>query len=1137
MTVADYVANLNERYKTGISREHSYRGDLQTLLESMLDNVLVTNEPARIECGAPDYILTNKGIPVGYMEAKDIGEPLKGKKHKEQFDRYRESLPNLIITDYLDFHLYREGEFVTSISIAERDNGTIESKPEKFDQFKDLINDFATHTAQTITSSSKLSKMMAGKARLLSTIIENALNSDADDDRVSEAANNTLREQLEAFQNVLIHDIDAKEFADIYAQTIAYGMFAARLHDPTLDSFSRQEAAQLIPKTNPFLRKLFQYIAGYDLDERIDWVVDALADIFRATDVGALLKDFGKATQQNDPIIHFYETFLAEFDPDLRKSRGVWYTPEPVVNFIVRAVDDILKDEFDLSDGLADTSKTTVKVNTDVKDNRSSTGYRQEEKEVHKVQILDPAAGTGTFLAEVINQIYKKFEGQKGIWPSYVENHLIPRLNGFELLMASYAMAHLKLDMLLRETGYSREANQRFRVYLTNSLEEHHPDTGTLFANWLSEEANQANHVKRDTPVMVVMGNPPYSGISSNMGDWITNLIEDYKYVDGDHFGEKKHWLHDDYVKFIRYGQHFVEKNGEGVLTYINNHGFLDNPTFRGMRWNLLKTFDKIYVLDLHGNTMKNETPPNGKKDENVFDIQQGVSINIFIKDSISKSDTLADVYHCDLWGKRSHKYTKLWESDIADLEFQHIEPVDPFYFFVPLDYSIAASYNEGFSLENLFNENVTGIVTARDSLVIDSRREKLLERMDKFSNLDISDSEIRDIFFKSRKGRKYPPGDSRGWKLPKARQSIYQNDHDKHLKKIHYRPFDLRYIYYTPDMVDWGRENLMPEVFHDNNPGIVFPRQAVTDNWSHIQVTNSLIDNRLHYSNKGIPLFAPLYIHSDSNGQQTLDGQPQRKPNLDAEIVQDITNGLGLTFVPEPESNNGSHSERSGAESKNLQDKGNANDKEIPRQARDGSKRTAFAPIDLLDYIYAVLHSPTYREKYKEFLKIDFPRVPYPTDAETFWQLVELGGELRQIHLLEHPIVNDFITTYPVKGSNEITKRLTKTKPGFILYEEDGDQPTTTDGVHLEGGPHLGKRYPGERLGKIQINNEQYFGIVPEKAWNFYIGGYQPAEKWLKDRRDRELSFEEIQHYQKIIVALMETDRIMGKIDEIEIA
>ncbi len=395
MTISEYIKNINTRYKTGISREHAYRGDLQNLLEAMLKNVLVTNEPARIACGAPDFILTHKDIPVGYMEAKDIGEPLTGTKHKEQFSRYKESLPNLIFTDYLDFHFYRDGEFVTSVRIAELAGDSIRAVPEAEDKFRQMINDFATHSLQTIKSASKLSKMMAGKARLLSTIIENALNSD--EQGKSSSANNTLHEQLSAFQNVLIHDIDAKEFADIYAQTIAYGMFAARLHDKELDTFSRQEAARLIPKTNPFLRKLFQYIAGYDLDERIDWVVDALADIFRATDVDGLLRNFGKSTQQTDPIIHFYETFLAEFDPKLRKSRGVWYTPEPVVNFIVRAVDDILKDEFGLKDGLADTSKTKVKVKVPTHDKRYKEGLVDEEREVHKVQILDPAAGTGTF--------------------------------------------------------------------------------------------------------------------------------------------------------------------------------------------------------------------------------------------------------------------------------------------------------------------------------------------------------------------------------------------------------------------------------------------------------------------------------------------------------------------------------------------------------------------------------------------------------------------------------------------------------------------------------------------------------------------------------------------------------------------
>ncbi|MDZ7691605.1 MAG: type ISP restriction/modification enzyme [Balneolaceae bacterium] len=884
MTVAEYVANLNERYKTGISREHSYRGDLQTLLESMLDNVLVTNEPARIECGAPDYILTQKGVPVGYMEAKDIGEPLKGKKHKEQFDRYKESLPNLIITDYLDFHLYREGEFVASISIAEPENGSLSPKTEKFDQFKDLINDFATHTAQTITSSSKLSKMMAGKARLLSTIIENALKSDEDDNQVNESANNTLREQLEAFQNVLIHDIDAKEFADIYAQTIAYGMFAARLHDPTLDSFSRQEAAQLIPKTNPFLRKLFQYIAGYDLDERIDWVVDALADIFRATDVAALLKDFGKATQQNDPIIHFYETFLAEFDPDLRKSRGVWYTPEPVVNFIVRAVDDILKDEFDLSEGLADTSKTTVKVNTDVKDNRSSTGYRQEEKEVHKVQILDPAAGTGTFLAEVINQIHNKFEGQKGIWPSYVENHLIPRLNGFEILMASYAMAHLKLDMLLRETGYNREANQRFRIFLTNSLEEYHKDTGTLFAGWLSEEANQANRVKRDTPVMVVMGNPPYSVSSSNDSDWIEELMIDYK-KDLDERNIQP--LSDDYIKFIRFAQYFIEKNSEGILAYISNNSFIDGRIHRQMRKNLLKCFDDIFILDLHGSSMKNEVALDGSKDENVFDIQQGVSINLFVKNN--NSNNLARIFHSDCYGKRDEKYSFLNDNNRSTIYWEQLEPRKPYYFFVPKDLKDQKSYESGFSLAELIDKNACGMVTARDKLLVQISKKEIKEIERDFKQLDEETfrSKYNDL------------NDSRDWKYQSAKDDLLENGK---IRTVDYRPFDRRYIIYSENskgVLSYPRDDIMKHMYDKLNYGLLVCKQQSTFDFQHVFMIKGLSDKcTLSTQTKEASYHFPLYLYPESNGQQTLDGSPERKPNLDAEIVQDIANGLDLTFT-----------------------------------------------------------------------------------------------------------------------------------------------------------------------------------------------------------------------------------------------
>jgi predicted helicase len=1068
MTIQEYVDQLNLRYKSGISREHSYRGDLQSLLGDLLPDLLVTNEPSRTDVGAPDYILTKGKIPVGYIEAKDIGDPdLEGKKkNKEQFERYKTGLPNLIFTDYLNFRVYRDGEFLTSVAIAEIKDGSIVGLIENYNEFENIIKDFGTHVGQTIRSANKLSKMMAGKARILADVIEKALNADEEKqkNKVNETANNTLREQLTAFQNVLIHDIKAKEFADIYAQTIAYGMFAARLHDSTLDTFDRHEAAALIPKTNPFLRKLFQYIAGYDLDDRIVWVVDGLADIFRATDVDGLLKNFGKATQQQDPIIHFYETFLAEYDPKLRKSRGVWYTPEPVVNFIVRAVDDILKDEFDLKDGLADTSKTKVKVKVPTHDKRHKGGMVEEEREVHKVQILDPAAGTGTFLAEVIKQIHSKFEGQQGIWATYVEEHLIPRLNGFEILMASYAMAHLKLDLLLRETGVEPSGSERFRVYLTNSLEEHHPDTGTLFAGWLSEEANEANHVKRDTPVMVVLGNPPYSGESQNKGDWIMKLMEDYKKEPGGKVKLKERnpkWINDDYVKFIRYGQHFIEKNGEGVLAFINPHGYLDNPTFRGMRWNLLKNYDKIYTIDLHGNSKKKETTPDGGKDENVFDIQQGVSINLLVKTGKKKESELGEIFHFDAYGKREEKYQFLWDNKLKSVAFDKLPKVEPMYFMVQKDFEAEKSYQNYFSLNSLFNVNSVGVVTSRDEFVTDDDLESLSNRVKAFFSTDKKE-------LKSKFGLR----ENKRWKIDQVQKDSEFFDSDN-IRLIDYRPFDKKFIYFDSNFIERDRLDVVQHIFKGDNYNLVFSRQSTEDYWSNIQISKEMIDNRYHFSYKGIPNQAPLYLYPEESTQQTLDGKPERTPNLDKKTLNEISEKVGLKFTPE-----------------NKESKG------------------TFAPIDLLDYIYAVLHSPSYREKYKEFLKIDFPRVPYPEDPDLFWQLVELGGELRQIHLLEHPVIEEFITTYPIAGSNVISNRLTKTDPGFIPEDDD------------------------ETTGKVWINDEQYFGNMPKKAWEFYIGGYQPAEKWLKDRRDRELSIDEIRHYQKIIVALVETDRLMQEVD-----
>lgn len=1044
MTIHEYIENIAKRYKLGNSTEHTFRGDLQQLIECLAPEIRATNEPKRQSCGAPDYIITKKDIPVGFIEAKNIGdEDLDGVKktgNKEQFDRYKQSLNNIIFTDYLSFHLYRNGQFASKIFIAEVQNNKIIPLPENFNSFTDLIKEFCLHVSQTIKSPKKLAVMMAGKARLLSDVIEKALTSDEDN-----SLDSTLKDQLTAFKNILIHDITPKGFADVYAQTIVYGMFAARLHDPSIPTFNRQEAAELIPKSNPFLRKLFGYIAGPDIDDRIKWIVDSLAEIFLACNVKELLSNFGKETKTEDPIIHFYETFLSEYDPKLRKARGVWYTPQPVVNFIVRAVDDILKTEFGLPQGLADNSKTKVKVDIQGK---------KAEQEVHRVQILDPAAGTGTFLAETIKHIHKSFEGQQGIWSNYVEKDLIPRINGFELLMASYAMAHLKLDLLLTETGYKPAGNQRFRVYLTNSLEESHPETGTLFANWLSNEAKEANEIKRDTPVMVVMGNPPYSVSSSNKSDWIQNLIADYK----KDLNEKKINLDDDYIKFIRFGQHFIDKNGSGILAYISNNSFLDGITHRQMRKHLLESFDKIYIVDLHGNTKKKEVSPDGSPDQNVFDIMQGVSINIFIKTAKKGKKVLGSIFHTDSQGTRELKYKILDDTSINNIYWNKLNYTKPNLFFVPKNFEEIKNYEKGFKVNEMFCENVAGIETIRDAITIHFNINTLKDVINDF--LYLKEDDI---------ARKYKTQDARDWKISRAKEDIKNNFEDNNSwQSINYRPFDIRKTFYTGKQNGFvcnGRYNVMRHLLF-RNLGLIAKRGFVEENAAPIYITKFIIDRRgwTRPGMQGAESTFPLYLYPETTEQTEIGQTIERTPNLNLKIVNQISEKLGLTFTNEKISD-----------------------------------ESTYAPIDILDYIYAVLHSPAYREKYKEFLKIDFPRVPYPKDKETFWQLVKHGGELRQIHLLESPVVEKIITQYPVDGDNKV---------GKIKYQD----------------------------GKVFINETQYFAHVPETAWTFFIGGYQPAQKWLKDRKDRTLDFNDINHYQKIIVALTETDRIMKEIGKIKI-
>ena len=970
--ISTYIKEINQLYQTGLTTEHSFRPALQRLLQDCT-GCIVINEQSHIDCGAPDLTLLSKQQPIAYIEAKDLEDgDLDGrKKNKKQFERYKASLDTIVFTDYLDFHLYEHGEWQQSIRLAEIQGNKI--RLSETDRFVSLMEHIKNARPQRITSASKLAQLMAGKARLLRDIIEQAL---IQDETVSDQDGRTteLQGYMQAFQQVLIHDITPKTFADIYAQTIAYGMFAARLHDNTPDDFTRAEAANLIPKSNPFLRKVFQQIAGYDLDERIAWIVDDLVSAFAATDMAKIMQGFGKSTQQTDPMLHFYEDFLFQYDPTIKKKCGVYYTPQPVVEFIVRAVDNILRNEFGLSMGLADTAKVEVEqaVEYDPK-------HRKQKVMKHRVQVLDPATGTGTFLVETVRQIKRDLGGQMGAWSSYVPEHLLPRLHGFELMMAPYTIAHLKLDM---EIGIP--AQQRLKVFLTNSLEEADKEAGTLFGNYLAQEANEASHIKQSAPVMIVMGNPPYSVSSNNKGEWINKLLDDYK----KNLNERNiQPLSDDYIKFIRLAQSYVERNGEGVLAYICNNSFIDGLIHRQMRSELMRVFDKIYILDLHGNTRKKETAPDGSKDENVFDIMQGVSINIFVKKS-GKSKVPAEVRHFDLYGLREYKYEFLSTHSLASVEWKNLNPQKPSFFFVPKDFSVEKEYEKGFRMDEICVCGSMGIASGDDEhLVAINCGEKFEEH-------------------------------------------ILSNN-------FYYHPFDIRYTKFDNQLLQRARYKLMSNYINHENLGINIVRQS---KGKGVEVLISdTISNRDLITNHTFNY--PLYLYPEEGSMDT-----SRRPNLDEKIWAQINTAIGKEATPE----------------------------------------------DIFDYIYGVLHSPAYRTKYKEFLKVDFPRIPYPKDGAEFECYRSVGHELRELHLMHNVPVST--VEFPESGS--------------MMVEQ--------------------LSYAGD---KVRINGSQYFANVPAEAWNFYIGGYQPAQKWLKDRKGRTLSFDEIEHYRKIIAVLLRTAELMRKL------
>ncbi|MBN1921427.1 MAG: DUF559 domain-containing protein, partial [Anaerolineae bacterium] len=1235
--------------------------------------VKAINEPKRIACGAPDLAILKEGLLIGHIEAKDVGSPLNEVERTPQLQRYRAALPNLILTDYLLFRWYVDGELRRSESLGAVDSGKFKPEKNGVQHVAALLGDFLVHTPQPIATPRELAERMARLTHLIREIIVAAFE--------IEQASDLLHGWRRAFAEVLVADLDQPEklgeFADMFAQTLAYGLFSARVAsppDPLSNAwrggvkFSRQEAQGLIPKTNPFLRRFFFYITGPDLeDEPYAGLVEDLVQLLAYTDIDAVLSDFGKRTRQDDPVVHFYETFLAAYDPRLREARGVYYTPAPVVSFIVRSVDALLKSRFGLPMGLADTAKVTVK-NTD-------PGLRVQGKEkqvrrtkdVHRVLVLDPATGTATFLYTVIDFIRSQFmeSGNAGLWSSYVREHLLPRLFGFELLMAPYAVAHFKLALQLAghdlqpeqraAWAYDFASDERIQVYLTNALEAPHTEAGLpLFTQFVADESAAADAVKQALPIMVVMGNPPYSGHSANKGAWIDGLLKGqlpngtkvrgYYEVDGKPLGERNpKWLQDDYVKFIRFGQHRIEQTGAGILAFISNNGYLDNPTFRGMRQSLLETFSEIYILDLHGNARKKEVAPEGGPDENVFDIMQGVAIGLFVKEPGKAGP--AKVYHADLWGKRENKYRQLGDLEVESVTWEVLQPQTPFYLFTPQDMGLLEEYQGGHRVPDILIQNSMGVTTGRDAFAIAFSKPELEQRLRDLSGT-MPDSAIREV---------YALRDSSSFSLKAAREWSRESQITDPINILDYRCFDQRFMIYASSILARDRREITQHQIDRDNISLVGFRSIREFPWLHTFVAKHAIAKEYISSLDNCYTF-PLYLYPpptattlfDTAGLSPWPPDPahgNRVPNLSPEFVRAMEERLGAEFRPHPpapspilgegegellrieeprwgeedelaagarraapelwaklkplarqmrheptpaedllwqrlrnrqlantkfrrqhvierfivdfyaaearlviEVDGPIHDYTQGQDAirqeyleslslrvirfsndqvlhhlddvldhivshlssiRTLQDVEHSYSLVPPLQALErglgGEVLTpapggeVFTPEDILHYIYAILHSPTYRARYAEFLKIDFPRIPLPSNPAQFWCLVALGRDLVAFHLLEHPRVNEVITRYPIPGDNRVEKG-----------------------------------HPQYAAGRVFINPTQYFEGVPEEVWEFQIGGYQVCDKWLKDRRGRLLTFDDLLHYQKVVVALKETIGLMAEIDDV---
>jgi hypothetical protein len=1085
MSPTEYLKSLETTFQSGRATEHSYRAAFAALVESRAkEEVRALNDPKREKCGAPDYAVFRKRdrLTIGWIETKDFGlrMSLDEVEKSDQLTRYFAHLPNLVLTDYLEIRWYvrrehgikREGDGHFGRLVGSK---IISDHAEQESAMK-ALDGFLRHKPALLTSARDLAVRLADFTQMIRGIIVEAF--------AKGEASDSLRDWRAAFARTLLPELAANpdpkkerdavsEFADMFAQTLSYGLFSARAAGPG-GSFTRENARKLVPRTNPFLRDFFEQITGSKLDdEAFAGFVEDIIQTLGHADIDAVLRDFGTRNRRSDPGVHFYETFLHAYDPKLRELRGVYYTPEPVVNYIVESLDKLLKEEFDIKDGLADRSKITV---------TRKEGEKSVRQDSHRVLILDPATGTATFLYRVLDFIRQQFETKKraGAWGDYVHEHLLPRLFGFELLMAPYAVAHFKLGLALaardepelwrQQWSYEPRKDERINVFLTNTLEDLESATEQLGPlRILSNEANSAYEIKKHKPVLVILGNPPYANFGrQNRGKWILGLLDDYKRG----LKEKKLNINDDFIKFIRWAQWRIEQTGSGVIGMITNNVYLDGLTHRRMRECLLETFDEIYLVNLHGSAKKQETAPDGSKDDNVFDITIGVAIVLLVRlpTEPNRKKEHATVRHADLWGKRASKYTWLDSHNISNTKWTKLTPVAPGFYFVPKDFAGEAEYKTWWSALDMFPISSSGIQTKRDKTAIAWSRKDLELTLRNFAALD-------PITL----ARKYElPPDGRDWRIEWATEHAkVLHESGQGIAKILYRPFDIRWTVSddkSKGFVAYPRYEVMRHM-QKENIGMILFRQLSGQNFRHVFSTKYLIDgNAVSLQTKEYNYLFPLYLYP--NGKLPGDDlfvreelEEKRRPNFSAAFIKEVCDRLKVKFDPDG--------------------LGKPSEREV-------------GPELIFNYAYAIFHSPTYRQRYTEFLRTDFPRLPITRNYDLFQKLAGFGGYLVDLHA--HGEGNGSGISFPVKGSN--------------MIEEVRYQPPQTHGNDRHSG-------------RVWINKRQYFEGISPQAWSFPIGGYQPAERWLKDRKGRTLSYEDKETYPRIIAALAETRRLMSEIEK----